>query len=493
MKTIIRYIRLLPVVMLPLASACEDFLEVEQKTQITSDNYFINEESIMESLTAAYSALGDVRLYSNHYWKQRGLLTDHVETPETAAEFTQHYIFEFGENSGELLGMWSSLYKGINRTNTVTSKVPEELKDQELMLRAQDEARFLRALYYFHLLQMWREVPLRTPENMITFAIPKSSREEVYAFIEDDLTSIVTSNHLPEMYSNKENEEIGRATIGAAKALLGKVYLYQKKYTEAAKFLKEVIDMPYSLVPDPEYIWHINNQNNAIANENIFEVQFDSHVGGVNFWFDDGVQASEGQQRVQFLENMAGGYYNLFPTQPLIDLYQSESGDKRFKAFIRMPGDSIAWSEEVYTGLGPVIRKGISTKPTVTGGNDENFPLIRLADVYLMYAEALLNGAGAESDAVTYIDMVRERAFGNSFVSIADRKTATGKPLITLLKEERSKELAFEAHRFNDLRRWGDLETALGDRYKARGEFYPIPVQEVDKSGGILLQDPNYN
>lgn len=495
-----KFIKLFAVICLLVLVGCEDFTDVRVEDQVVLSDFNTTDDEVVKTLTTAYSSFGDEEQYSLFYYLQRELLTDHVKTFEVTEGFQNHAAFQFPTTSAFLEAMWWSPYRGIFRCNTVISAEPEEIKNPDLLARARDEARFLRAMYYFHLLKMWRDVPLRTPENMEDFAVPKVSRSGIYEFIEADLNAVIQSDILPISYPGGENQEVGRATIGAAKALLGKVLLYQDKFTESAAMLKQVIDLNfYTLVDNPEYIWHIDNQNNAIGNENIYEVQFDNTVGGDNALFSDGQVQNEGHLRFLWIE--ASQFYNLIPTDEIMDLYAEEPGDKRRPAFIRLPSEKIVWDGDTLENeaSGLAIKKGLTEGPPPLGtlkGNSENHPVLRLADVYLMYSEAIVRGGGDISQAITYINEVRARAFDADYANVditsIMSNPSSSEELFELLKKERAKEMAFEAQRFNDLRRWGDLADAMPDRFISGREFYPIPQSEIDKSGGLLIQDPNY-
>lgn len=472
-------------------SGCkEDFLEVIPTDKTEVENFYNTDEQMLAALTAAYSNVGDRPMYGSEYFIQKDVLADHVITAESDPKFAEHYNFNFNATRIVLRDMWHSLYKGIYRSNRVLAANPQEIDDSATLARIEDEARFLRAYYYWHLLTMWREFPLRTEENFEQLIVLKSTRDEVYAFLEQELQTIITNDALPLSYSGGDGEEIGRVTMGAVHALFGKVLLYQQKYDAAAAQFTNVLDGPYTLVDDPEMIWHLSNENNT---ESIFEVQFCRDCWGENAFYDDGGNANEGTNRSKILDPSV--WFNLRPSEYLMTLYDEEPGDLRRQAFIRMPGELIVWEGDttVYNGTLIAIKKGISQRPEQgLLGNDENFPLIRLADIYLMLAEALHLGTGSDVAAMEYVDLVRMRAFKDNFVSTADLMASTNQDLMTIIKKERSKELAFEGHRFNDLRRWGDIESALGDRYVNNRDYYPIPQEDIDKSGGELTQDPNY-
>ncbi len=490
-------------------SACDSFLEVPNKTLIAQEDYFQTDGDLLKMLSTSYSNLQDVRIYANYYWKQRGLLTNDVFTIETDADLAGNYRFDFLLSSGELQGLWSSHYKGIRRANMVIREVPEVVEDAELVARVKAEAKALRALFYFQLIQQWDFIPLRTTENMDEFAVPQVDIDAIYDFVITDLQEIIDANALPAAYDGSVNNERGRLSIWFAKGLLGKIYLFKNEMDKAAPLFKDIIDNGgFQLTPSTEDIWNVNNR---FSNENIFEVLYDRDVGGGNFWFDDGVESSEGTQRNIWLEAMGdiGGYQNLRPTDEFISTF--EENDFRLKAFIRQKGDTIYYRNPRVVGgepeemlsdrEDPVIAKGHTSEPLNAIGNNESFPIMRLADIYLMYAETQVGKN--EADAKKYIDMVRDRAFYNPWRDEILPHPSTqnlmdgGKTLLQIIQSERRKELCFEGHRYNDLRRWGMLNTLVDyntgkPRFIDGRDYYPVPQKEIDKSGGVIMQSPNY-
>ncbi|WP_338239561.1 RagB/SusD family nutrient uptake outer membrane protein [Persicobacter diffluens] len=500
-----------------LISSCDDFLDVKNNTLLDRDTYFQTDLDLMRMLSASYSNMADVRLYANHYWRQRALLTNDVFTIETEDDLAGNYNFNFREDSKELRGIWSSLYKGIRRANTVIKERPETIQDSLLIKRAKAEAKLLRANYYFTLIMQWDFVPFRDEHNMDLFTVPQFTREEILDFVQLELKEIIAEKSLPNSYSGKVNEEQGRVTMWFAKGLLAKSYLFFDEPEKAQPLFKDIIENGgFVLMQNAEDIMNVNNR---FSPENLFEVLYDHQVGGPLFWFDDGLNASEGTQRNVYLEAMVqdgndpdkiGGYQNLRPTDDLINTF--EPGDFRLTAFIRQKGDTLYYRNPriiggevgdyvISTSDDPVIAKGLTSKANNPAGNDESFPVMRLADIYLMYAESLIGSN--EAEAMRYIDLVRDRAFYSPIDQEVRPHLSTqelvngGKSLMQVIKDERRKELCFEGHRYNDLRRWGDLNTIVSkidgeSRYIEGRAFYPVPQQEIDKSGGVLIQSPNY-
>lgn len=488
------------IIFLILFSCSDDFLDVPVEFTDTVENFYENDSDMLLALSAAYSSLGDINLYSRDYYLQKGLLTNDAFSGESGPGFSENYQFNFNPIIQDTRNIWHALYEGIFRCNNVLVNNPSETSNAALIARIKDEARFLRALYYWHLWSGWRDMPLRTTENMLIPAIAKSPRDEIFNFMVADLQTVIENNNLPYKYTGAVNQEAQRATMGAAKALLGRIYLYTENWDLAAGLLDEVANRSeYRLMEDFNAVWNFQFEGNNNS-EVLFAAVFSTETGyGVNPFFSDGFGAAEGTLRSLYIYITT--FYNLIPTPDLLNSYNGEPNDSRRAATIIRRNDTIPWSEPnnplIYLRNEISIVKGISEDPTkFTNQNNEDFPIIRLADVYLMLAEALHMGSGSDAEAMEWIDLVRERAFGPSFVSTADRMSATGKDLMTVIKEERRKELAYEALRYNDLRRWGDLDKIVdlngNPRFVQGHEFWPIPQGDIARTGGLLEQDPNY-
>lgn len=471
----------------------EGFLDVPVEFTETVEEFYDSDEDMVLAVSAAYSSLGDLNLYSRYYHLQKAILTNDVFSLESSPQFTEHYDFNFNPSILEIKAMWHSLYEGVFRCNNVLVAEPTDVENPELVARIRDEARFLRALYYWHIWTNWRNAPLRTTDNMKLFSVGNSEDGAIYDLMVSDLMTVIDNDRLPYIYSGNNNEEAERATLGAARALLGRIYLYNEEYDKAVEQLEIVANRAeYELMPEPNQFWNINFEGND-NKEVLYATIFSKTTGyGVNPNFSDGFGASEGSQRKLYIYR--NNFYNLTPTQALIDLYDQEPADKRRKANIILDGEALPWGG-TYNFDTPSILKGI-TELESSQQTGEDFPIIRLADVYLMLAEALHLGSGSDADAFGWIDLVRERAFGAGYVNTEQKIINTGKDLMTVIKEERRKELSFECLTFNDMRRWGDLDDLVdrdgNPRFISGHEYWPIPQGDILRSGGLLKQDPNY-
>ena len=293
----------------------------------------------------------------------------------------------------------------------------------------------------------------------------------------------------------RSQTEIGRATKGAAQALLGKVYLYQDKFTEAANVLDEVISTgPYDLVTDYNAMFETEGENNI---ESVFEIQY-TDVEGAGFGC---LQCSEGNVAVGFngIRNYSGplfesGFSFNVPTQEVVDAF--EVGDIRKEVAIL---DIEAWAAQnssvsYVTGnehTGYYNRKYISRQGDLNTGdanltNPNNYRAIRFADVLLMAAEAHNRKASAEdTKAQSYLNRVRTRA-------MLANVTTTGNNLTTDIYKERRVELVGEGHRFFDLVRTQRAAQEIDGFTAGKNELFPLPSIEIELAGNRWNQNTGY-
>jgi tetratricopeptide (TPR) repeat protein len=393
--------------------------------------------------------------------------------------------------NSNLKNLWDWMFAGVQRANYFLEfKDKLDFDDKEQMI---GEVRFLRAYYNFELVKWFGPIPLKVDQRFKLGdekTIPRSPVSEVYAFIEEDL--IYAESVLPDFPVEK-----GRVTKGAAQALLGKAYLYQEKFPEAAEVLERVItEGPYTLVEDYNSIFEAEGENGT---ESVFEVQY-TELEGAGFGC---LQCSEGNVAVGFsgVRSYEGplftpGFSFNVPTQEAVD--QFESGDLRKDVTIL---DIVEWSEEtgaVYTTgnehTGYFNRKYLPRKRSENAQNDlnltnpNNYRAIRYADVLLMAAEAYNRGGLSDAKAQEYLNMVRRRAFGDVNHDI----TLSGAALTDAIYHERRVELLGEGHHFFDLVRTGRAAQEIEGFTANKNELFPIPIEEIGFSDGNWSQNPNY-
>ncbi|REE07980.1 putative outer membrane starch-binding protein [Winogradskyella pacifica] len=402
-------------------------------------------------------------------------------------------------NNSTLQDLWLSAYEGVNRTNYLIDYRDVNLLGNTIDFAGKDalygEIHFLRAFYYFNLVKMFGDVVLFTDNKLgITDfgTLQRSPKAEVYAQIEADLIQAISD--LPTAQGQQ-----GRITKYAAQALLGKVYLYQEKFDEAVPVLQSVVDGPFSLVTNFENIFLVSGENGS---ESVYEVQYSN---GQPYYNWDGTTRGQGNYAVQqcgvrgFNGTAAmpfnSGWSTNLPTQDLAAAY--EVGDQR--------KDATTFDVEAYANNNPSLevtyqvapfkntglynkkylpRKG-ETTPQVELNYENNQRTIRYSEVLLMAAEANLRASSVnQALAQTYLDRVRDRAFGDQ----DHRVTAT----VQAIWDERRLELGMEGDRFFDLVRTGQATSVLGSRgyNSATKGLFPIPQREIEISG--LSQNDGY-
>jgi hypothetical protein len=404
--------------------------------------------------------------------------------------------------NNQLTEMWQAAYEGINRANYLIQYKDQNKAGETVSFAGKDalfgEVTFLRAYYYFHLVRFFGDVPLFTDKRLglsDSKSLTRTAKEEVYKQIEADLNSSIAV--LPATQVQK-----GKITKYAAQALLGKVFLYQNKFNEAAAMLDNVINSnAFSLVTDFKAMFLASGENGP---ESVFEIQY-SNTSPYYNW--GGVTRGQGNLSVQQCgirglngsNDMpyAAGWSTNLPTQNLANAYTA--GDQRKAATIldieaykaANPSFNITYQVAPYKNTGLYNQKYLPRKGETSGqvelNYDNNYRTIRYADVLLMAAEAY-NRSSTPNDvkAQGYLNKVRERAFGNATHNI----TATGTALRQAIWDERRLELAMEGDRYFDLVRTGQAVGKINGFQAGKHEVFPIPQEEISISG--LTQNPGY-
>ena len=472
-------------------TACGDsFVDIQPENEINSENFFNTEEDYESAIIASYDLLSTTYL-SNMLGE---MASDNTlcggENANDVPAFQEIDDMEHTTVNDQLRNVWNWMYAGINRTNYIfefQDKLDFDGKQQIL-----GEAAFLRAYYYFELVKFFGGVPLPV-DKRVEFGdetgFDRATKAEVYAQIEADLT--FAAERLPVAAS-----QAGRATRGAALALLGKAYLYQDKFGQAAAALDQVIlSGQYDLVTDYDAMWEVGGENGI---ESVFEVQY-SDLQGAGFGC---FQCSEGNIAVGFNgirgyngPKYADGFSFNVPTQELVDAF--EPGDLRFEATILdieayndANGGSVSWIEG-YEHTGYYNNKYIPRAGEQSIGDthltsNRNYRAIRFADVLLMAAEANNRGGIDDAKAQRYLKRVRDRAG-------LPEVTATGQALTNAIYQERRVELAGEGHHFFDLVRTGRAADEIDGFVAGKHELFPIPVIEIELAGNRWSQNPGYN
>jgi len=500
MKKIIRPLSLAALLVLGTFQSCrESFLDETNPNQLSVGTFFTSENDAINATNSVYAALQVEDLYKRKYFFLFDLLSDEIRGNDPLYADGQTLVaYSFNAGSDTVLSLWRGLYRGIQRSNFVLDNLPR-LRESNLTKRLAAEARFLRALYYFDLVVNYGGVPLQVK----SFSTESQGKERatpaaIWAQIETDLRAAEAV--LPESYTGND---LGRATRLAAKALLGKSLLFQKKFTDASAKFKELVDYaranPTKLGLTDEYTDNFVEVNAAgqyveFNKESLFEVSFagPERTGGTSNWGNDGTGIGEGTFRA--IEYGITAFQNTSPSTALVAAYPDTDPRKRLNMF--GPGDTwypgrvaaryprTDWQHRKYSTL---TLGALGDDLGQFQGSSINMRVIRYADVLLMYAEALnQQGAVFSADAAVGVNQVRAR------VKLPAITATTGAQLFQAIINERRLELAFEQCRREDIVRWGIAREALGNKFVVgKHELLPIPQNERDLNAR-LAQNPNY-
>jgi starch-binding outer membrane protein, SusD/RagB family len=489
MKTI--YIKLL--IVFGLLSSCDQLLNIDPEFSQDAESFFNTPEDYERALIGAYDLMQTSYL---QVWIGEIASDNSIAGGESVNDSRGLHEIESMTHGGvneELRSLMRFNYAGIARTNYIFEH--RDNIDFDGKERILAEASFLRAYYYFVLVTYFGDVPLlvdrRASINEIS-GLNRTPKAEVYAQIERDLQTAIN-------VLDWNVPVIGRITKGAAMALLGKVYLYQNKNTEAASVLGELISANqagYGLFNDYRRLFYLENEN---INEDVFTIQYSGQEGGSYGCF----VCLEGNAAVGFHGIRQyngplygdGNSYNL-PTQDLYDAFD-ENDPRRdatvldIEAFIAAQPNPAAISYAVGGGghTGYYNNKYIKRLDERGLPDDDltsplNYRVIRFADVLLMAAEAFQK-TGNDERARTELNKVRSRVGMPSINS-------SGAQLLDEILRERRLELSGEGYRFFDLVRTGRAAAVIEGFQPNKHELFPIPQVEIDLAGGNWSQNPGY-
>ena len=470
-------------------SSCSDFLEQNPQTDLSENDFYKTADDILSAVNGAYSSLQEGDIYGNWYVfgeipsdNTRNQLSGSVTTQN---EFDQFYI---DTQNSMIANFWKAAYKVINRTNTILGRIDGIEINTELANRYKLECKFIRALMYFNLVRVYGDVPLVLKEISISesYDILREPKENVYNQIIADLKE---AQDLPVSYSTAED---GRATQGAAKALLANVYMTLHKYAEAETILAEIINSGrYSLLENTPGSLNINGYKNVFSpvnhnsKEGIFEIQFLKGGYGEGSNYANNFAPENSGTNVVAVGGTGG---NNIPEMDIYNAY--EEGDLR-RDFSMSLGyydnrKNNEWVESRY------VCKFMDV-PYQNNDASNNYPVIRYADVILMYAEAL-NQNGKTAEACKYLNMTRRRGFGyqTTETSPVDLQTTDKAQFALMVEQERRVELAFENHRWFDLIRTGravEVMRSKGFSLNETNLICPIPQKQIDVNPKLTQND----
>lgn len=490
----------------------EDLVQVDPNNNAV-DTFWKTDDDAIKGVNAAYGSL----LTDGTYMRSTPLLLDLKgdDTRSNSPWGAMQNVGRFNSNvTDAAIYGWAfeTYYQGIYRCNQVITNVPAiEMTDATLKNRILGQAYFLRGLYLFHAVNMFKNVPV--PVELAAF-YPQKTEAEGWAQVIADFKA--AADLLPTSYSNVTGLDAGqkgRATKGAALGYLGKAYLFTKDFTNAKIAFKQVIDLGvYSLVSNYRDNFTDSNENNS---ESLFEVQFSRSAGGVDLGWGGAPASGWGKTSARAITygSRGFGWTDVQPTVTLFNEFHDElttSGavDPRLDAtmFYNKPGGMMLYGVDFATRYASntndlndlFCRKYENSDGAYANEFDWrsgiNERLLRYSDILLMYAETL-NETGDTPGAYIYIQMVRDR--------VGLPNLATAKPGLSQVAmreqigHERFLEFPLEGHRFDDIRRWGWLQDATKlawlksrdvefNSYATGREFFPIPQLEMDNNPGTI-------
>lgn len=502
----------LTALMLVSFSCSEDFLDLNNPNVQTSGSFWKTPADAEAGVNAIYQSLYYDGTFLRFAQCALGFRGDDLWSPSPWDVLSNTGSFKLFNNTIMQEWLWVSFYGGVTRANLAIDNIDKiEFQDTALKNRLMGEALFLRGLNYFYLVNFFNNVPLITKayesseEFFPSQAAPADTWNQVIADFE------AASKLLPASYTNPN---VGRATKGAALAYLGKSYLYNQRYAEAAAKFKEVIDSGlYSLMDDYAKNFTEEFENNK---ESIFEIQFSREVGGTVLGWVDAPYSDWAKTTARAITFAPApfGWNDAEPTRWVFEKFQEEkttSGelDPRLKAtiYFNYPGAKLygqLFSDVYATSLSKIgVKKygnGDSGRPDEKDWRSGiNERLMRYSDVLLMYAECQ-NELGNTADAARLIQLVRNR------VGMPNRQTEfaglSKEQMRNRIADERLLEFALEGSRFDDIRRWGWLQNSAKlaelkahdfefNSYVPGREFFSIPQLEIETNPN-LKQNPGY-
>lgn len=475
--------------------ACSDFLDREPLGRLTEND--LPEGSYESQVFGLYAGLRGEGVCGLPFLALHSIRSDDADKGSTLTDGSDAEKifdnFEYTKDFWLLNNYWTEHYKVIQLCNNVISDIEAEATIDDATRSNKAEAKFIRAYLYFDMVRSFGEVP--KIDFKVTEAsqanIPKSSVNDIYALIDSDLQE--AAQYLPPSWVSKY---IGRLTSGAAKSLQARTYLARNDWNNAYQKAVEVINSGmYNLNTPFATIFREKGEN---CSESVFEIQA---------YYD--LTQNYGTQHAEVQGVRGSGSWDLgwgwnTPNQLLAEAFETNDPRKDETLLYsgkvntpyneevppktpNMPRDY--WNKKVYTN--PAVRDSVNS----TKGQWVNVRIIRYADVVLMAAEAA-NETGKTTEAIVYLEMVRARARGGNTAILPKVETTDQATLRDAIRHERRVELGMEYGRFFDLVRWGIdinvLPAAGKTNYQVKHRYMPIPQPEIDKSNGVLIQNPDY-
>ncbi len=518
MKYCIRFVTI-AVLATVLGSCKKSLLEINSQGAFSFDTYFTTSEALNEATIATYATLLHNGLWAREYYFIFDLAGYEAKrTNNLQGDLAQLANYTFGANQPQIADLWRSLYRMVLRANIVIDRAnawdPPNTGDQEKAKQYVAEVKFLRAYSYFNIAALWGDAPLIPDyESMVNNNYPERSPvARIWQLVETDLKEAQAG--LPVAYGGGD---LGRATSGAATALLGKAYLYQKKWPEAQAELLKLTQAPYTYALDPSYS-HLFSDANQESPENIFQVMnsqwTDWGIGDMYYVF--GGQETWGRKATHSGRAQEYGFNdwnNVYITNAAVNsfTYPNPQGggaytDPRAKWTFygdAASGGATEYCEQCPNGPKPFPFNAADgqgdykwkkyqyyDKVEVYGGpaSSINAQVIRYADVLLMLAETYIQQTETGNAPLGYLNAVRARAGAVAYPSLGDHATA-----MDILTRERRLELCGEQSRYFDLIRWGTARQIINEERAAEPGDGTQPFMERHLLFPIPEVEKNYN
>lgn len=522
---------IIAIMILLFTGGCSDFLEETPQSFLSPTTFFNSEKNIEIGVNGIYDVLGNRGLgdninfgnYNQGLFSMGVVGTDQMRSlaDNTSNRFHQMDLFAYTSSSEIPRDVWRAHYIGINRANTVINRTEPLLNnenfDSEKVKRYLAEARFLRAFFYFNLVRFYGDIPLKltetaslTAEDVVSIA--RSPILDIYEQIEKDLLFAQQYLLLPSQMNDSDN---GRAKKTAAWSLLARVYTTwatyplkdTSKWALAKEYAKKVIDSgEHKLLDNFIDVFGIEDRSTEINDEIIFAVKFSNVVNeGSSLGGHNGVVGVAGVTGADY--GTSASYYVVVVEKYFYQSFNSadQRRDWTCSAYkVKADGTKVPLNENQMNnniGMAKFRRDG-----TYVGfSSPYDYPLIRYADVLLMYAEATAQANGSpNAEAYEAVNMVRRRAFGkpvNTADSTVDYTNLSLSQFIDAVLQERSWELCSEdCSRWHDLIRYEQLgevvssvkrAAVLANFDESKHKLFPIPLIELD-SNPLMDQNPGY-
>lgn len=508
-------------IMLLFVQSCESDLDLQpEDNRLTADVAFSDPTAYKAFLAKIYAGIsvsgqqgpaGDPDLsgldegFSNYlrlYWSMQELTTDEAIIGWNDGTIKDLHSQTWTSGNEFIRTMYSRIMYQVALTNeflrqTTDAKLDARGTDDALRAEIHNyraEARFMRALTYWHAMDLFGNVPFVTENDPIGAFLPQQiQRADLFNYIESELLDIENT-----IVPARQNE-YGRADQAAVWMLLAKLYLNAEVYTgtpryaDVITYTTKIINAGYSIAPNPYYqLFLADNDTNGTQSEVIFPITFDGihtqSFGGMTFL----VHAPVGGSMIPANYGINGGWAGIRTTSTFVDQFPGEENSADGRALFYTAGQSKEITNVSAFNNGYAIEKFRNVDVNGNPGSDAtgdipdtDFPMFRLADVYLMYAEAnLRGGGGSAADAVTYINTLRERAYGDTSGDINQSDLT-----LDFILSERSRELFWEGHRRTDLIRFGKFSdsgvwpwkgnVAQGVTTEAYRDLMPIPATDL--------------